>query len=128
MRKLLMAIAFLSLAGCATGQMMAQSGDPCADYGSLRGSVRQSEADALRQELINRAAITPTEWPKVDARTPAIGMSKCAVLAMFGPPTVTNQIATPHGLQETLAFRRPYESAATVFVTFDNGKAVGVQQ
>jgi len=108
----LVAIAFSVLAGCAP--------DPHSPGAILiedEASVRQEDTISLcqafganiqkiygvnglrriREELVRRDALTPSDWSLVDRREIAIGMSECGLLASWGVPTQVRRNVTAAG-------------------------------
>jgi hypothetical protein len=52
---------------------------------------------AIKTELNRRNAVAPDEWSAIDAGKPQIGMSECALKAVWGNPLNINHSVTAAG-------------------------------
>lgn len=82
----------------------------CADYPSAKMVITGDPA-AVRAELERRGAISPAEWPAIDAGKVGYGMSQCAVEAVWGTPILKSHVHSAAGEIEVWA----YPSASAVF-------------
>ena len=102
------ALAFLTLSvvGCVNwtdpGLLQArQTDDLCQGYYLFSGRVvigvvptasYPERLDAIKKELEARNAVTPQDWPLIDAGRVQKGMTACAVEAVWGATTLHEQV------------------------------------
>jgi hypothetical protein len=84
----------------------------CSNYPGERAAILAGGpaiAAGIRAELDRRGAMSPTDWALVDSDKLTYGMSKCALEAIYGPPSVHSYGQSVHGEVEVLdPQQRPY--------------------
>jgi hypothetical protein len=78
-----------------------------------------SGVNKARAELERRQALTEEEWQLVDQHKIRLGMSRCAVLASWGPPTDVKQQTNEYGLTQVV-WRWQRRNGTAQFVYLEN--------
>lgn len=114
----------MNMASLSPSQLTTQSNGALANG---YGIVRDSE---VRAELERRKIFTSQEWPLIDAKSVAVGMSELALLASQGLPGIyggVNTTVTASGASKQYVYRlTEYHKPTYVYV--DNGKVTAYQR
>lgn len=97
-------VAAALITGCAaydpgnSAELTAAADDQlCASYHAKSAGLAfgaatyEKNRPAIRDEIIRRELVAPSEWGIIDEHKIRVGMTECAALASWGPPTRVNR-------------------------------------